>query len=75
MSEIDTINLQLLESVASKPRYLDLGKSPVGAISRAWNLAERGYVVIEEGWVSITEKGRQAMERNSEHEHTAIGAF
>ena len=62
---MDAIDLVLLRSLADKAKFLSLGHSPVNAIQRAWALVSEGYIHDEDGWLSLTLLGREAISEKS----------
>lgn len=64
--ELDDYDFQLLESVLIKDRYLHLGRSPVSAIHKCWELCDMGLLEMKiGGWVHLTQKGKEIIkERN-----------
>lgn len=62
MSELTEIEWALLASLEAGPKVLDMGRSPVQAITIAWDFADRGLVHLTGGGgISLTEAGRQAL--------------
>jgi hypothetical protein len=57
--------LVLLRSLEYSDKYLDMGKTPVDCIQKAWEWQDLGYVIItSDNYVSITKKGRDFLKRN-----------
>lgn len=64
--ELDEYDFQLLESVLIQDRYLHMGKSPVTAIQKCWELCDMEFLTLKVGgWVSITDKGRALIKERS----------
>lgn len=67
---MDTLTLQLLESIKDRPRYLSLSQTPVQAITAGFKMIEDGLATMwhdEYGRdvVRITEKGKKVLEENN----------
>jgi hypothetical protein len=58
--ETEVINpdyLPLLQSIKEKPKYLDMGRTPVQAIELAWQWQDLGFIANNDGYLSITKRG------------------
>lgn len=64
--ELDEIDYKLMRSLLSGPKYLHMGKSPVGSIMKAFELESMGYFEMVENYIHLTEKGREAIRKYNE---------
>jgi hypothetical protein len=64
-TKLTTIEHGLLSSLMGGSKFLDMGRSPVGAIAVAWDFADRGLVRLNgsSGEIAITDEGRAALSR------------